>query len=149
MSEQSERPPSSDLSVGETGQNARSAEDRVREQLIHDLELLYEKRSKMEQYRPPIWRSLRFLGLVLVFIAALGWYTRTNWGLTVGLIGFIVGALLIMVPRGAGFGSILRWDGGLKISNPQLELRNLDEQIAAIERALAKRDAEDTSEPNT
>ena len=58
-----------------------SAADRVREQLIHDLEELYEKRSQMEDFRPPVWQSLRFMGLVLVFIAALAWYTQTDWGL--------------------------------------------------------------------
>jgi hypothetical protein len=120
---------------------------RVREQLTYDLEALRRKRDRMVQYRPPVWRSLRFLGLVVVFVAGVAWYTQTETGLTIGMVLFIVGALLIMVPRGMGFSSILRWDGGLKISNPQLELRNLDEQIASIERVLDKMAAEQADEP--
>ena len=119
-----------------------SAADRVREQLIHDLEELREKRSQMEDYRPPVWQSLRFMGLVLVFVAALSWYTQTDWGLRIGVIGFVVGALMIMVPRGMGFSSILRWDGGLKVSNPQLDLKNLDEKIETMERTIEKMEAE-------
>ena len=121
-----------------------SAADRVREQLIHDLEELYEKRGQMEDFRPPVWQSLRFMGLVLVFIAALAWYTQTDWGLRIGVVGFVVGALMIMVPRGMGFSSILRWDGGLKVSNPQLDLKNLDEKIETMEHTIEKMDAERT-----
>ena len=108
----------------------------------------------MEDYRPPVWQSLRFMGLVLVFIAALAWYTQTDWGLRIGVIGFIVGALMIMVPRGMGFSSILRWDGGLKVSNPQLDLKNLDERIETMEHTIEKMgaeldEAERADEPNS
>ncbi|NND49901.1 MAG: hypothetical protein HKN60_06590 [Rhizobiales bacterium] len=126
-----------------------SAADRVREQLIHDLEELHEKRSQMQQFRPPIWQSLRFMGLVLIFIAALSWYTQTDWGLRVGVVGFIIGALMIMVPRGMGFTSILRWDGGLKVSNPQLDLKNLDERIETMQRTIEKMEAERNDEPDS
>lgn len=119
---------------------AGDVEARVREQIVHDLELLRDRRGKLEQHRGPMWLSLRFIGLVTVFVAAVSWYTRTDIGLTAGMVLFVVGALLIMVPRGAGFSTILRWDGGLKVSNPQLDLENLDDQIAALERALERMD---------
>jgi len=132
-----------------SAQDMNDVAGRVREQLMHDLEAMHRKRDRMAQYRPPIWRSLRFLGLVLVFVAAVAWYTQTEIGLTIGMVLFIIGALLIMVPRGMGFSSILRWDGGLKISNPQLELRNLDEQIVSIERVLDKMAAGQADEPDS
>jgi hypothetical protein len=127
----------------------KTATDRVREQIIHDLKDLYAKYDKMEKYHPPIWQSLRFFGLITVFIAALAWYTQTEIGLTIGVVCFVVGSLLIMVPRGARFSSILRWDGGIKLANPQLELQNLDEHIRSLESTLERMEEEARDVPTS
>ena len=117
------------------------AAKRAREELEHDLEILYEKRRRItvEQRRPPT-PPLRVFGLMMVFAAALAWYTATDLGLTIGVIVFVIGCLLMIIPRGATLSALftrpsnLVYDDRLNDDDPQA----IDDRISALESSLER-----------
>ena len=115
------------------------AAERAREELIHDLEVLHRKRSTAR--RRPLWPSLRVVGLAVFLASAFGFYTGTSFGRLFGFVGFILGALLMAVPREITVATLARRLGRLPRQTAETDPGELDREIAALESALAKLDS--------